>query len=249
MRSRMVLIAAAAWLVTAGPSAARDQPAADPTAAFRAMVEEVRAELMKPGDRLKGWNVGGADPSAELGAIGPDRNYFLIEDDGSRDVSILTDRRISDFAPAAWRAVDSYGSAVAYAEKPSVGFTALGLRYVIAGRAGSWRESGLDCTRGPTHAILYERTDIAESDMDRDMAIGMFRLMMLAVEGQTLCSRADGNARNGWRMRYLLPDGRGLPELNKQDIRMTIVAAAPVDTLIKGKKILDPAPEAGAGTP
>ena len=79
---------------------------------LRAAVGALREEMYRPGPQVDGWNVGGGDPDAELIAAGADRHYFLLTaEDGDKSVVILTDRAIADFAPDAWRMVDSYGAA------------------------------------------------------------------------------------------------------------------------------------------
>lgn len=198
------------------------------------MVEQSRREVLKPGAPAQGWNVGGADPDAALRAKGPERFYFLKSDGEDRDVSILTDKRITDFAPPRWRVVDSYGSPVAYAEKPSIGFSALGSRHFIGMRQDGFRENDVDCGRKTTHAISFEDPDAPADDTGTQSAIGLFRVVMLAMEGQTICARSEGDAEKGWSLRYLLPDGRDLPVMNEEPAHLSIVPAAPVDTLVRG---------------
>ena len=59
----------------------------------------------------------------------------------------------------------------------------------------------------------------------------MFRMLILALEGQEVCVRSDGDAARGYRSRAFLPDGRLLPELTGESVT-TIVPAAPIDRLI-----------------
>lgn len=242
MAQAWIPIAAALALSGGAPAAAQPSPTALPPE-LKALVDNTRSEQLKPGPVVAGWNVGGADPNAEIERRGADKHYFLEEhDDGDADVSIRTTRRIDSLAPAAWRPIDSFGSAVDYVERPTVSFSPLGTRYAIGARSGEWRENGIDCGKGPSHAILYERPDGPKDDLDRDEAIVLFRITMLAIEHQTVCARHDGNARDGWRTRLMLRDGRDLPELNKGQSRLRIVPAAPVESLVKGK----PMPAAAA---
>ena len=238
---RMTCLAAAAALGALGAAAAAAVPARgevqtaapSPQDAIRAMVEELRTAVLRPGETVEGWNVGGADPGAALRAKGADR-FYLLEDDGKdRSVSILTERRITDFAPARWRVLDSYGSPVAYAENPSIGFNALGSRHFIGTRQDSVRQNDVDCGRKTTHALLFEDPDAPADDTGTDSAIGLFRVVMLAMEGQTICVRSEGDADKGWSLRYLLPDGRDLPVMNEEPAHLSIVPAAPVDTLVR----------------
>lgn len=229
---------AAALLLCAAPAAAvPTQPQAEapasPEEQLRGLVQEIRATMLRTGEVVPGWNVGGADPDAALRAKGADTHYFLIDDGGSREVSILSDKRIDTFAPGDWRQVDSYGSPVAYAEKPSIAFAALSSRYAVGLRGDGYRANDVDCSKKITHAILYEDPDAPDDGTDRDSAIGLFRVTLLAMDGQEICTRSQGNAETGWTARYMLPDGRDLPELNSKKTHMTIVPAAPVDTLIK----------------
>jgi hypothetical protein len=219
-------------------SSAQPPPPADaPAADFLETVRQMRAELMKPGPRVADWQ-GGADPSAAVRARGADRHVLVTEDENGSSVSMLTDRRIADVAPSAWRIVDSYGSPVAYAENPGLGFVPLGRRFVVASRSSQWREHGLDCGKGFTHAILFERRD-ADSKEDVETAIGMFRLTMLAMEEETLCTRAEGDPDKGWDIRVVLPDGRDLPAFNEGRRRMRIVPAGSLDALVKGTPLPD----------
>ena len=92
----------------------------------------------------------------------------------------------------------------------------------------------MDCGAAPTHAILYERAAGAGSGEDRETMIGTFRTLMLAANGQTVCARYEGDRRQGWRVRFLLPDGRDLPALNQEESRMRIVPAGSIDEMVKG---------------
>ncbi|MFN3388214.1 MAG: hypothetical protein ACK40O_04735 [Allosphingosinicella sp.] len=248
MKRTTCLAAAAALTALAAPAGAavptrgETQAAApSPADAMRAMVEELRTEVLRPGETIQGWDVGGGDPEAALRAKGADRFYFLESEGGKRNVGIVTERRITDFAPARWRVLDSYGSPVAYAENPSVGFTALGTRHFIGMRQDGYRENGIDCSRKFTHALLFEDPEAPADDTDTQSAIGLFRIAIMAMEGQTICARSDGDAEAGWNVRYLLPDGRALPVMNDPPTHLAIVPAAPVDTLVRSAP---PAPAA-----
>ncbi|HEX8669842.1 MAG TPA: hypothetical protein VF727_15860 [Allosphingosinicella sp.] len=202
-------------------------------AELRTLIEQMRADILKPGEVLPGWNVGGADADAELRALGADKHYYLLKDGAKQEVGILTDKRISEFAPARWKVLDTYGSPVSYAENPSVHFSPLGSRYFVGMRSGGWRQNGVDCSKDVTHAMLFEDPDLPPGKEDAAAAIGLFRIALLALEGQTICARADGDAKQGWRIKHLLPDGRSLPELDDKETVMTIVPAAPVESLVK----------------
>ena len=232
LAAALLLCAAPAVAVPTQPQA-EAQPPASPQDHLRALVQEIRATMLRTGEVVPGWNAGGADPDAALRAKGADTHYFLVDDGASREVSILSDKRIDSFAPSDWRQIDSYGSPVAYAEQPSIAFAALSSRYAVGLRGDGYRANDVDCAKKVTHAILYEDADAPDDGTDRESAIGLFRVTLLAMDGQEICARSEGDAEAGWSVRYMLPDGRDLPELNSKATRMTIVPAAPIDTLIK----------------
>lgn len=201
--------------------------------------EAIRAlrEIMLPaGDRVENWDVGGADVEAAIRARGADGYYLLESDpsDGTTILSILTDRPIADFAPSEWRVAESHGSAETPVENPSVTFGYLTPRFVMSARAGSRRIGTADCTDRMSHAILYEVPGAPQTPEDEGMA-DMFRGIMVAMEGQTVCSRYDGSPEQGYSVRNFLPDGRRLlnPDRSIPAGRAAIVPAAPVDSLIK----------------
>jgi hypothetical protein len=237
MRLLPTLIAAASLLALA-PAAAAVQPAAEPELSEQEMIAQLqravasmREELFRPGERVEGWDRGGSDPDAELLAAGADRHYYLISSEDGPSVVILTARRISDFAPSSWRAVDSYGSAVDAVDRPFVQFSRLSPHYVVATRSNSFRRGGADCTDRTAHAMLYELPGDAVSEQDEAAPI-MFRLGLLALEGQTVCTRYDGDRAAGWTMRAFRPDGAPLPALERPGERLTIVPASSIEALM-----------------
>jgi hypothetical protein len=205
---------------------------AEALAQFRTQVERMRAELLRPGERVEGWDRGGADPDAALRALGAERFYQLSRGVDGTGVTILTARPIRDFAPAGWRVVDSYGIADERLEYPQVDFHPLSDRYVVASRSSSWRQNDAGCFRNLSHALLYERPNAVESPDDSAMPM-FFRMIILAMDGQTICTRTDGDRTSGWRSRFFLPDGRALPALTDNNDLLTIVPAAPIDTLVR----------------
>lgn len=225
------------------PASARAQDPAAGAAEFRAAIEEMRAHMLRPGERVEGWDRGGADPDSALRELGAELYYFLNRDGAATGVTILTDRPIVDFAPAGWRIADSYGEAGERLDSPQLDFMPFSDRYVMASRASTWRQNDAGCWRSLSHAILYEIED-APARPDDDIIPIMFRMTILALEGQTICSRADGDRTSGYRTRFFLPDGRSLPELSAPEDLVTIVPAAPVDRLIRAAP-----PRAEDGTP
>ncbi|HEX8526585.1 hypothetical protein [Allosphingosinicella sp.] len=235
----LVPAAASAQLELEAPEAEAQDPA-EALAQVRAAVAEMRAQMFRPGEKVEGWDVGGADPDSELKTLGADRNFFVIRSDLGHSVIILSDRRIASFAPADWRIADSYGSAVDAVEKPFIQFSWLSPRYVIATRANGFRRNGVDCTDRTTHALLYEVPGEEMTEEDEQVPI-LFRLGLLATEEQTFCTRYEGDRSRGWRMRAFLPDGHRLPALDRPQDLLTIVPAGPLDTLM-----VRPAPAAAS---
>jgi hypothetical protein len=230
MRHLFCSIAAAALLVASPATAQSDDQAV--LAEFQAAVEEMRAEMLRPGDYVEGWDEGGADPDAELRALGAASHYFLTRGSAGTLVGILTDRPIADFAPDGWRIVDSYGSGSTPLDSAQVDFMPLSARYVMATRTQLNRVNHVHCADNFAHALLFELPEAPEAAEDEGMEM-MFRMMILALEDQMICVRSDGDPERGYRTRYFRPDGRELPGLTTGDEVSIIVPAAPVDQLIE----------------
>lgn len=226
-------------LLAAAPAFAQDRPPAaaptDPATALnqlREAVRQLRTELFTPGELVPGWDRGGANPDAELRALGADTHYYRIVKPHSVAIVILTARPIAAFAPAGWRVADTYGSPVDHAENPIVQFETMSPRYVVGLRAGSVRRNDADCSDGIVNAVLYERPDAAASADDANVPI-FFRLVLLATENQIVCTRYEGNRTAGWHERAFLPDGHPLPRMETERNLITIVPAAPVERLLQ----------------
>lgn len=202
----------------------------------REAVRALREMIFPGGERVEGWDVGGADPEAAVRAMGADKYYLLETDasDGTSILTILTARPISEIAPSGWRVVKSYGAAETPLDNPSVAFGHLTSRFVLAGRSNGIRTRDADCSSKIGEAILYEVPGAPEAPEDKDVP-DMFDGLMVAIDGQTLCVRFDGDPKKGYSARYFLPDGRQLlnPDRSIAASRVEIVPAAPIDTLIK----------------
>lgn len=222
-------------LLLAAPAAAPAQ--VDPNtpeggfADLPAMVAQTRAFYYTPGEHVPGWDRGGADPEGALRAAGAETHYFGIADGSGRSVGILTRRPLADFAPAGWRVVDTYGSSTTRLENPSIAFEMLSHRYAVGLRANGRRTRDADCTDPIANATLYEIPGAPAREGD-DLIPVLFRVVLLAAEGQVVCSRSEGNARTGWRTRSFTADGRRLPALDEADELIRIVPAAPIDQLV-----------------
>ena len=203
---------------------------------YQDALRSLREAIFPAGERDENWNVGGADVEKALRDLGVDKFYLLKtgSPDGVALVTIVTDRPIADFAEREWRVVDTYGSADTFLGNPGLTFGYLSPRYILGGRTDNRRVGSASCADGISHAILYEVPGAPESADDRELP-EFFKAMMQAIEGQTLCSRADGDASKGWSIRQYFPDGRLLlnPDRSIPSDRVTIVPAAPVGTLIK----------------
>ena len=93
----------------------------------------MRAEMMRPGERLEGWDRGGADPDSELRALGADRFYQLnrtVDGTGVTDPHRPADPPISRRRAGGWStAMARPASAL---DHPQVDFLPFSERYVIA---------------------------------------------------------------------------------------------------------------------
>ena len=233
MRAFPILLAFSALMSMPIPALAAQAPSGEASivAELRAAVAELRATLLRPGERVAGWDRGGADPESELRATGAEDHYFLKSGPDGDSVNILTDRPITAFAPAGWRVADSYGRADERLDRPQIEFVQVTDRYVLASRANGRRRNDADCFDPISHALLYEIPGAPARPEDETVPI-TFRLVILALEDQTVCIRSDGNREQGWRLRAILPDGRLLPEMTDPEEVMRIVPAAPIDRLV-----------------
>ena len=175
-----------------------------------------------PRRAARGRDRGGADPDSELRALGADRFYQLNRTVDGTGVTILTDRPIRDFAPASWRVVDSYGEAAEALDHPQVDFLPFSERYVIASRSTSFRRNDAGCFRNLSHALLFEVPGAPASAEDANVPM-LFRMLILAMDGQTICVRMDGDREHGYRSRYFLR--RRALRCDRAD-ELTIVPAA-----------------------
>ncbi len=231
MRNTLAFLAAGLLAAAAPPAAAQEVTGFMTLEQMQEAVAQMRESLYAPGDAVPGWNRGGADPDAMLRAAGPDRFYYLVHGTGGDSVAILTDRPFASLVPAEWRVVDTYGDSAAGVANPVIQFEALSERYIVAVRAGTERRGGVDCIAGIVNATLYERPGRSARPDDADMPL-FFRLALLAAEGQTVCTRYDGDRASGWRGRAFTAEGRRLPGLDDEFERITIIPAGPIDSLI-----------------
>lgn len=231
MRKTLAFLAAGLLAAAAPPVAAQEVTGFMTLEQMQEAVSRMRETLYAPGDAVPGWNRGGADPDAALRAAGADRFYYRIHSAGGDAVAILTDRPFASLVPADWRVVDTYGESRAAVANSVVQIEPLSDRYVAVIRAGTERRGGVDCVSAIANATLYERPGRTERPSDADMPL-FFRLALLASEGQTVCTRYEGDRANGWRGRSFTSEGRRLPGLDDEHERITIIPAGPIDSLV-----------------
>ena len=231
MRKTLAFLAAGLLAAAAPPAAAQEVTGFMTLEQMQEAVARLRDTLYAPGDAVPGWNRGGADPDAVLRAAGADRFYYLVHGAGGDSVAILADRSFASLIPAEWRVVDTYGDSATAVTNGVVQFEPLSDRYVVAVRAGTERRGGVDCVSAIANATLYERPGRTERPSDADMPL-FFRLALLAAEGQTVCTRYEGDRASGWRGRNFTAEGRRLPGLEDEFERITIIPAGPIDSLI-----------------
>ena len=198
---------------------------------LQAMVAQMRTALYTPGEQVPDWDRGGADPDAALRAAGIDSHYFAVDGSTGRSIGIITARPLTAFAPSTWRVIDTYGSSATRLDNPSLLFELLSHRYAVGIRANGRRVRDADCVEPVANATLYEIPG-AEAHQGDEMIPVLFRVLLLAGEGQVVCSRSEGSARTGWHGRSFTEDGHRLPELDEQDQLLTIVPAGPIERLV-----------------
>lgn len=228
---RLLLLLAPLLLVAAPAAAQTDQT--NPEGGFadlRAMVAEMRTSMYRPGELVPGWDRGGADPDSALRAAGADNHFFAMDSNGGRSVGIITARPLTDFAPSAWRVIDTYGSSTTRLDNPSLLFQMLSHRYAVGIRANGRRVRDADCTDPIANATLYEIPGAPPQPADEAIPI-LFRVLLLAGDGQVVCARSEGTAGAGWRARYFTEDGHRLPGLEEEQL-ITIVPAGPLERLV-----------------
>ena len=198
---------------------------------LQAMVAQMRTALYTPGEQVPGWDRGGADPDGALRAAGADSHYFAVDGSTGRSIGIITARPLTAFAPAAWRVIDTYGSSTTRLDNPSLLFEMLSHRYAVGIRANGRRVRDADCVDPVANATLYEIPGAQHHPGDEMIPV-LFRVLMLAGDGQVVCSRSDGDARSGWHGRSFTEDGHRLPELDETDQLLSIVPAGPIERLV-----------------
>ena len=198
---------------------------------LQAMVGEMRTSMYRVGEVVPGWDRGGADPDGALRAAGVDSHYFAVDGSSGRSIGIITARPLTAFAPAAWRVVDTYGASATRLDNPSLLFQMLSHRYAVGIRANGRRVRDADCSDPIANATLYEIPGAAAQPGDESIPI-LFRVLILAGDGQIVCARSEGTAQAGWHMRYFTEDGHRLPGLDEEQQLMTIVPAGPLEALV-----------------
>ena len=229
---RLSLLLAPLRLVAGMPASAQSDQT-NPEGGFadlQAMVSQMRTSMYAQGELVPGWDRGGADPDSALRAAGADRHFFAVDGSGGRSVGIITARPLTAFAPAAWRVIDTYGASTTRLDNPSLLFQMLSRRYAVGIRANGRRVRDADCTDPIANATLYEIPGAAAEAGDEMIPV-LFRVLILAGDGQVVCARSDGNRQNGWRARYFSEDGHRLPGLDEQQL-ITIVPAGPLERLV-----------------
>ncbi|MBX3560182.1 MAG: hypothetical protein KF780_00055 [Sphingomonas sp.] len=242
---RILLLAAALVIapVVAMPVVAQEATEAELLAEFQAAIAEMRALMLRRGERVEGWDVGGVDPDADLRAMGADNYYFLTSSVADDSVSILTDRPIGEYVPRHWRIADTYGREAALLPGGQVDFVHLSARYVFAARSRVERRRDAACYSNLDQAILYEIPDSPEGE-DDELLPALFRMTILATEDETICVRYEGDRRHGYRGRSFTQDGYTLPEIDagRENDVSRIVRAAPIEALLVWRGRPEPGP-------
>lgn len=215
---RFMLLLVAVLTSVSAPLAAQDDDAPDLSLSpdlsrVRAAAAEMRVDAMQRGDLVAGWNVGGADPIADIREMGAETHYLFSRTPDEDSIAIVTDRAVVDFAPDDWEVIDSYGLHDPTRTGAVVEFTPLSHRFVMGSRVIARRVGDVDCWDNLDHALLFHRPGAVTSDADAD-AWETFRVIILALEDQDLCVRYEGRRDEAYTSQTFTPDGHRLPALN-----------------------------------
>jgi hypothetical protein len=203
-----------------------------------------REDLERFARHVPGWNIGGADPNADLKAMGADKYYFANRGSYGVSVTILTDRPIEAFVPKTWRLLDSYGAPATGLGEPWINFIHIqSARYVLATSGRSVRNGGAFCGTEEWEARLFEipGSRLRRDEPSRQPMIELFRGTARALaEEKVSCSRYYGDRLRGYTSRSFLLDGREIPgELAANEpptgnpTHKVIVPACPIETVLK----------------
>ncbi|HEY5721350.1 MAG TPA: hypothetical protein VIT45_03420 [Allosphingosinicella sp.] len=203
------------------------------------IVEQYRKtneELARRALHVPGWNVGGADPYADLKAMGADRYYFANRRDYGVSVTILTDRPLEDFTPKGWRLIGRDGAPSVGPGEPWINFIhLLSARYVLASSGRSIRVGDVACSGAKGELRLFEipGARLSSDEPKRKWMIAMFGSMRSMMEAEDDgCTRYDGDRVRGYTSRNFLLDGRE-PSPSSNPTHKIIVPACPIDKILK----------------
>ena len=215
----------------------QDQVLIEQQLALQAAMDEISAELLKPGPKREGWDKGGVDlyQLVEAAPGGATRNYLLgIDKDGERTITIVGARDLS-LIPKQWQTITSAGSSTDVANSHSLSIGKLEGKYYIVGWDNVRRVGNAFCSTGSIGGKLYERPDTGvPGEMPPEMMPAFFAATVQMLEKRPFCWRYD-RVGDRYRTSYFLEDGRTLPMLDGTDEMTVIVPARSVETLLDGK--------------
>ena len=230
--------------VLASASIARDDPpgskAADQGLGPQAVMDEIIAEMKKPGPKRADWSKGGIDVRGLAAAApgGTRQNYILTTDKGgSRSITVVDGAGATGIIPANWKEVVRIGKPPTGDITTDITIGSLDQSYYFAGTQGRRRVGDAYCTSGPMSGVLYmDKNRPPETELPEDMLKAMFEQMFEQFEALSSCYRYDADGAS-FRTSSFLEDGSTLPVVDETvGERLQIVSAGPVDQLLAPPK-------------
>lgn len=226
-------------LLASGPAATTPTTETHPVDDVRAVVEaalnQFEVKAMAPGPAEPGWSEAGTDLHALVDSRpgGRAANFLLQEDkDGSRSVMILSPSSPLGLVPDTWSPIADIGDIESAASGTDFYIGHLEGPYYAVLRGSSRQVGKAYCSSGPVTARLYRRPEPADADeLAPEIMELLFGAVVRRLEKYEVCTRYDADG-DGYRSRSFLPDGRSLPGLEESEERVTVVPAAPVETLL-----------------
>jgi hypothetical protein len=229
-----ITVALLAGSASATPVSDQQQIAA--RAALESALDQMAAELLKPGEVRPGWEKGGVDiyQALESAPGGLGGNYLLSTDkDGERSITVVQPGAPADFLPDSWKLVVRSGAQ----QIPTANVTILNLEgpYFVVGWETSRRVADAFCSSGGIGGELHRSSDTRpDSEIPQYLLPALLNGTVKRFKDTRICWRFDRKG-DDYAVTYFLEDGRALPTMNDAEEMVTIVPAQPVEGLL-GKK-------------
>lgn len=226
-----ITVALLAGSAPATPVSDQQQLAA--RAALETALDQMTAELLKPGEVRQGWEKGGVDVYKALEAApgGTGKNYLLsVDKDGERSLTIVRPAAPATFVPDNWKRMLRSGDR--QSSQANVTVANLDGPYFIVGWETSRRVADAFCSSGGIGGELHRSSGADTEGQAPDYLIpALFNGAVKRFQKVRVCWRFDRKG-DGYAVTYFLEDGRALPTMNDAEELVTIVPAQPVERLL-----------------